>query len=374
MRWRLALAERYQGAIRRRLPASPSPVAIALSGGLDSSAVASSLAGEGVDVTAFHLDFGAPYNEERPFALEVAEHLGVPLHTVPVMFSGKEDVRRLRQAVWHMEQPFGDPVTLPLFVAGRAMAQRGFTLGFNGEGGDQLFAGWPNKAMFAAQVYAASDDAEARAQAYLATFHHFSTPDVQVLLYGSDLKRAAHQTDLEGAVRPLLEEAALPGLFERLRWTNYWTKGSQNILPRATSMARASGIGMQSPLFDLELARFALTIPGALLLDGAREKQLFKRLLGPVLPRTIVERPKRGMGVPATVWCFGPLRRWIGHIVGRDLLGRGLFQEHYVCMLLKGVDVPGEVRQRRIGEKLWQLLILELWLEQHVDTMRLSDP
>jgi asparagine synthase (glutamine-hydrolysing) len=240
---------------------------------------------------------------------------------------------------------------------------------FNGEGGDQLLAGWPNRPMLAGELYAGGRaDGDGRLERYLRTFHHFY--GLEEVAYGPELRQAARDGDLGALVRPYLEEPGLPHLFDRLRWANYWLKGGQNILPRAAALARAAGVAMAAPFFDRRLARFALTIPPELLLRGTEEKYLLKRALAEdgLLPPTILARPKRGMGVPATAWCLGPLRGAARGLL-RRLERRDLFRRDYLRSLARGEEVPGEVRgARRVGEKLWQLAMLEVWLETVYDS------
>lgn len=360
--WQAALQTRLESAMRRRLPNPTKEVALSLSGGLNSSAVGAWLKHLNIKFRAFHLDFGDGFNGEGYQARNVAQHLGVPLEIIPIA-PGKDTGRALQEMVRELEQPFGDPVTLPLHMLYRTIAQQGYSTVFNGEGGDQLFAGWPNKAMFAAELYGAED----RAESYLHTFHHFYGKQIAAHLFGERLNEVAKATDLRRIIEPYLETPPLSGLFARLRWTNYRLKGSQNIMPRAATLARAAGLEMHAPLFDLDLARFALTIPGDMLQNGSVEKYLFKLTLGNMLTPEIIELPKRGMGVPAAEWCLGALRPLVKELVGKNLLKRGLFRPDYVRQLLAGEDLPSEIRARRVGEKLWQLLILELWLQLFFD-------
>lgn len=373
--WLARLREELSGALARHLADVGSP-AVHLSGGVDSSAVAAWLARNGTRPRLFHLDFGPPYNTERPHAEQIATCLGLPLTLVPVTPTARGADRLLRRLAWQLGEPFGDPVTFPLLLGNEAVHAAGLTHLCNGEGGDQLFAGWPNRAMFAAELYgtADTDSADQRAERYLHTFHHFYGQEPA--LYRPRLLTGAQDGDLLGSVRAFLEEPRLPHLFDRLRWANYWLKGSQNILPRAAALSRHAGLTMLAPFFDRRLARFALTIPAEYLMRGTEEKYLLKRLLADdgLLPTAILQRPKRGMGVPATAWCLGPWRREFRSLL-RQLARRDLFRHDYLDALLKGEEAPGELRrQRRLGEKIWQLGMLELWLELFYDALTVSSP
>jgi asparagine synthase (glutamine-hydrolysing) len=368
--WLSLLQNEFDGAMQRSMSNVSGEIAVHLSGGLDSSAVAAWLVQRGgCRVTAFYLDFGAPYNAEHPYAEEVAKFLNVPLKCVQVAPDKKTAKADLRRIVGKMAEPWGDPVTLPLERGYVAVREAGFSHVFNGEGGDQLFAGWANRPMLAAEIYGDAGYAgqNGRIESYLQTFHHFY--GFENTLYSPMLLDATRGVNLGSFIEPYLEEKDLPALLDRLRWTNYWHKGSQNIMPRAAALSRRSGLTMHAPFFDAQLAAFALNIPGDLIMRGTQEKWLLKQLLAreKLLPESVLERPKRGMGVPATEWCTSGLRDEVKRAL--DKLGRrGLFRKDYLKMLLKGDDAPTEIRRhRRLGEKIWQLLILELWLEAIFD-------
>jgi len=367
--WQDRLQTELGGAVQRRL-GHTNEVAVHLSGGLDSSAVAAWLLKSGVKTSLFHLDFGAPHNPERIYAAQTAAWLKLPLVNVAVEPKKQDAARLLEQLVSEMGEPWGDPVTLPLYLGCQAVQQAGLGNLFNGEGGDQLFAGWPNRSMLTAELYSGGDsthEAEARVQSYLRTFHHFY--GLEEALYTSALQQVSRSVALSDYVQPYLMESALPDLFDCLRWANFWLKGSQNIMPRAAALSRGAGLTMSAPLFDRQLARFALQIPRQWLMHGTEEKYLLKQGLAQsgLLPPEILARPKRGMGVPVTYWCLGPLHSEFKHLLKR-LAKRGYFHKEYLQMLLKGQDLPGELRQqRRLGEKIWQLGLLEIWLQLFYD-------
>ncbi|HET6346703.1 MAG TPA: asparagine synthase C-terminal domain-containing protein, partial [Myxococcota bacterium] len=330
----------------QRWSAGVGEAAVHLSGGLDSGAVAAWLARAGVRTGCFFLDFGPPYDAERPYAEETAAWLGLPLERVPVSPRRFGVGRMLRDLAADLGEPWGDPVTLPLRLGYQAARVAGLSVVFNGEGGDQLLAGWPNRPMLAGELYAGVESSDDRIERYLRTFHHFY--GLEEVAYGPELRTVARDSDLRELVRPFLEEPGLLRLFDRLRWANYWLKGGQNILPRVAALARSSGVAMATPFFDRRLARFALTIPPELLLRGTEEKYLLKLALGEagLLPPAILSRPKRGMGVPATAWCLGPLRGAVRGLL-RRLERRALFQRDYLRSLARGEEVPGEVRGAR---------------------------
>jgi asparagine synthase (glutamine-hydrolysing) len=330
-------------------------VGVFLSGGLDSSLIAALLAEAGAGLRLFTLDFGPPWNAELPYAHQVAAHLGQPLRGIA---ANPKAVRSALEATGAaLEQPFGDGVVVPLMLLGQAASGCVETV-FNGEGGDQLFGGWANKPMIAAELYGTTGyDREA---AYLGTLHRFY--GLTDRLYTPRMRTLTAGIDVGAWVRPALNEGEFASLLHRLRAANLALKGAQNIAPRSVQLAAAQGLKVRSPFFDRTLTEWSFGLPPEWLLRGACEKYLLKRVAEAYLPADIVWREKRGMGVPVTEWCLGPLRRDVARTLSPRRLKRDdLFDPRFVAALRRGEDLPGEFRRRRVGEKLWTLWMFQLW-------------
>jgi asparagine synthase (glutamine-hydrolysing) len=335
-------------------------VGVYLSGGLDSSLVAALLVRAGARVHLFSLDFGPSWDAELEHAQAAAAHLGRPLHRVRAR--PRDVSRALQPTAAALHQPFGDPVTVPLYLLGQAARDSVRTV-FNGEGGDQLFGGWATKPMLAAEAYGGAG--YSREAAYLATYHRFHGAEAQLLTPAA--LEAIGSMDAGAWLRPALDADGLPTLLHRLRAANIRLKGAQNIAPRMTQLAAAHGLQARAPFMDRALAEWTFTLPADFFLRGASEKHLLKRAAEGLLPPALIDRPKRGMGVPATEWLRGWLSplRWEAarRLSPRRLRREGWFQPEYVAALRRGDDDPGETRRRRAGEKLWALLMLHLWMD-----------
>jgi asparagine synthase (glutamine-hydrolysing) len=358
-----ASTERMLGAER--------DVGVFLSGGLDSSIVAALLVEAGARVHLFSLDFGAPWDEELAQARALAAHLGCPLHAVRAR--PRDVARALEPAARALHQPYGDPVTVPLYLLGQAARDHVGTV-FNGEGGDQLFGGWANKPMIAAETYGGPGyDREA---AYLDTYHRFHGLEHRLLTPAA--RAMIGPADAGAFLRPALRAPHLPTLLHRLRAANIRLKGAQNIAPRMTQLAEAHGLAVHAPFFDRALAEWTFTLPAEYFLRGASEKHLLKRAAEGLLPPDVIDRPKRGMGVPATEWLLGwlsPVRRDAARRLSKRRVKRdGWFDAAYVEALRRGADDPAETRRRRLGERLWALLMLHAWMDVQDPPLELPRP
>lgn len=355
------LRARLRDAVARCL-GNKRDVGVFLSGGLDSSLVAALLAEAGARVHLFTLDFGPPFDAELACAHQVAAHLKRPLHVVPARPAQIRGALAATGAALH--QPFGDGVVVPLYLLGQAARAHGLDVVFNGEGGDQLFGGWANKPMIAAEMYGPPN--YSREAAYLATFHRFWGLTEQ--LYTPKAQAAVAGEDAGAWVRPALDSSdGFSSLLHRLRGANLRLKGAQNIAPRAVQLGAAHGLRVQMPFFDRALAEWTFGLPPQWFLRGACEKHGLKQAAQFFLPAEIVWREKRGMGVPTTEWCLGSLRREVTARLSPARLKRdGWFDLDAVARLRRGEDQPGEFRRRRVGEKLWTLLMFHVWRETHL--------
>ncbi|MFM5947138.1 MAG: asparagine synthase-related protein, partial [Dolichospermum sp.] len=120
-----------------------------------------------------------------------------------------------------------------------------------------------------------------------------------------------------------LDTSFCPSLLHRLRRGSLMLKGAQNIHPRATALGFAHGLGVRSPFCDLLLGEWTFQLSGELCLHGACEKYILKRAVENWLPKEIVWRQKRGMGVPLTSWCLNNF--W--HDLG-NWLNPGIMESH----------------------------------------------
>lgn len=344
------------------------PVGVFLSGGLDSSVTAALLVRAGARVRAYTLDFGQEYTSEAPYAELVARALGVPLTKVPVNANSLRGM--LASTAARLDGLYGDGVTVPLALLGE-YASREVSVVFNGEGGDQLFAGWTNKPLIAASLYEhaagpASDSAKAAAGGtfaahYLRTFHRLHGHEAGV--YTEAALREIAGLDASAPLARALDPAHTRGLLHRLRRANLMLKGADNIQPRATNLGLSYGLDVRTPFCSRRLAEWTFGVGGELWLRGGREKYLLKHAVEDLLPPEVVWREKRGMGVPLTPWLTGPLSRWTKRrLRPRVLEGEGLWRADAAGRIMEG-ELSGHVQGRRIGEALWLLLMWRAWRE-----------
>ncbi|MFN6562591.1 MAG: asparagine synthetase B family protein [Nostoc sp. ChiSLP01] len=340
------------------------PVGVFLSGGLDSSVVAALLVQAGVKVRAYTLDFGDAGIPEYPYAEQVAQFLKIPL--VKVAAEPNDIKNALIPTVEALDLPFGDGVCVPLYLLSQRASQETQII-FNGEGGDQLFAGWTNKPLIAAGVYQSENPAgeETFIQQYLRTFHRLCGYESQV--YQPEIYAEIQNLHPEDWLLTALDATECPSLLHRLRRASLMLKGAQNIHPRATALGLAHGLWVRSPFCNLDLAQWTFSLSGELCLQGACEKYILKRAVENWLPPEIVWRQKRGMGVPLTSWCLNDFWHEIGVWLNPEILSaNNHFNPHIATQIVEG-KFGAAIQGRRIGEILWLLIMWQLWRSQFLN-------
>ena len=334
---------------------SGEPVGVFLSGGLDSSVTAALLARAGAKVRAYTLDLRGDCFSEVAYAELVARTLGIPLTKIPI--TGTHMRRSLASTAARLDGLFGDGVTVPLAMMFRR-ASKDVRIVYNGEGGDQLFAGWTNKPLIAASIYQGPD---AFFESYLRTFHRFYGYETKV--YTESL-RQIDSTAVLTPVADALDPAYSRSLLHRLRRANLLLKGADNIQPRATNLGLSYNLDVRTLFCAVPLADWTFGVSSNLWLRGGCEKYLLKRAVEDLLPPEIIWREKRGMGIPLTGWLTGPLRRWWQRQLHPRRIGsEGLWQADLANEISRG-ELSGHIQGRRIGELLWLMLMWGAWRER----------
>lgn len=345
--------------IRKCLP--PAPVGAYLSGGLDSSlvvALAAKLHSHPVHTYSIH--FGQECPNELEFSSLVADHCKTNHQVVEITPS--EMWNLLPEAMAYLDDPIGDPLTVPNLILGRK-AREDVEVILNGEGGDPCFGGPKNQPMLLGSLYRAvlqaGDTKGAAADqdaAYLASFQKCSL----------DLPRLM-KPEIWGEVKnvesPFYQDLNSDvNYLNRLLFINIRFKGADHILTKVNNLTQAANLLGVSPLFDHRVVAMSLTIPPEYKLSGAEEKAVLKEAVRDLLPARIIERPKSGMMVPVQLWFRKYWQKETRSLLldRKARIGRFLDQS----LIREWIDYRGDTWSR-YGVKLWLLMSLELWLQSH---------
>ena len=382
-----AAIERLRGelteAVRIRLR-SDVPLGAFLSGGMDSAAVLSLMTTQtSRPVKTFTIGFGDPAYDELDEARATAAHFGAEHHQQIVT----PDCIRVAEALAvHYDEPFADASAIPTFHVAE-LARRHVTVCLTGDGGDELFAGYTPYADALAREGSAGVQAirsvlaagarrvpvHARGKGRLTTlslgpeawfvWRRTVFPDYLLeAVVDRDVLTGAGALPERRAVEALL--ASHGNLLSRLQHWDQRHYLPDDILVKVDRATMAHSLEARCPILDHKVIELAAAQSSHRHADRTTTKRLFREVIRPWVPPAVLDRPKRGFGVPLRRWFAEPLIGW-----ARDILfdprsrQRGWTRTSEVAALLR----QHEQGTRDHAKRIWALVCLELWARTHVD-------
>jgi len=135
-----------------------------------------------------------------------------------------------------------------------------------------------------------------------------------------------------------------------------------DILVKVDRASMACSLEVRAPFLDYELVEFVMNLPSSLKLRRFTSKYLLKKVTKDFLPKEVIERKKKGFGIPIAKWVKGPLRELFGDLLSYDKIKKeGLFNPSYVSSLLQ----DHLVNKKDNRKQLWTLLVWELWANRY---------
>jgi asparagine synthase (glutamine-hydrolysing) len=335
------------------------PVGAFLSGGVDSSSVVALMARfSSGPVRTFTMGFEEAEFDERPYARLVAQRYGTRHEEGVVRPDAVEAVEDL---VYHYGEPYADSSALPTYFLSR-LTRQSVTVALSGEGSDEIFLGYP-RYMTCREIdlqERAKNGQPSRIRQYEDLIAYF--PDrAKQPLYGAGMRPFLSRSALD-SLRRYMDES--PSLTAGAAWADIHSYLPDDLLMKMDVASMAHSLEVRCPFVDHELMQWAASIPVDQKAPGLDAKRLLKRAMAPYLPEAILERPKRGFGVPIQIWFEGVLKELLRDtLLGSQARGRGLFEMGVVEQLLDSYTAD-KLRARQ----LWALLMLELWFQRWIDS------
>ncbi|MER5628341.1 N-acetylglutaminylglutamine amidotransferase [Streptosporangium sp. NPDC002544] len=349
--WREAVLDRLRVAVRRRMVADV-PVGVLLSGGLDSSLIVALLAGEGqAGLSTFSIGFSAAGGErgdEFAYSDLVAGEFGTDHHRIPI------DDTRLLPALEHAVRAMSEPMVSHDCVAFHLLSQevsRHVKVVQSGQGADEVFAGY---SWYPPLAGVSREDA---AVTYAEEFFDRSHGTLAGILSPEYML----ERDVSGEfVRRHLAAPGADTALDAVLRLDTEVMLVDDPVKRVDNMTMAFGLEARTPFLDHELVELAAACPPELKLASGG-KGVLKDAARRLLPAEIVDRPKGYFPVPAIRHIHGPFLELVRDaLTGQAARSRGLFDQPYVDKLLAA---PDEHRTTLGANALWQLGLLELWLQ-----------
>jgi len=365
-------------AVRGRLM-SDVPLGAFLSGGLDSGAVVSSMAGVADPLVCLSVGFAERSYDELDLARLTAQGADAVHHEEVLSAEGALSSADL---AWHYDEPLADPSTVPTYLVSK-MARQHVTVALSGDGGDEVFAGYRRygfvrleerlRRMGARGAARAAERAlpsgtrgrstllniaDHPAEAFFRSVSSLDPKGARALL-GSEALDAVGEHDPRDLYRELWERPSGADDLYRAQYVDMRTWLPEDVLVKTDRASMAVSLEVRVPLLDHRLVeRFAAT-PSAHKMRGMRGKRALRRVLSERLPKPVLSGKKRGFETPVGAWLRGPLRGEMEE--GLRSLPAAWFRPEAVSRCV-GEHLSGESDHGRL---LWSLLVLERWRRRH---------
>jgi asparagine synthase (glutamine-hydrolysing) len=373
------------------------PLGVFLSGGIDSSAIVAMMSElmDPSDIKTFSIGFKENSYDESGAAALVARHFGTDHHERIIgpetLIGALPDMMRI------IDEPFADSSIIPTYLVSK-FAREGITVALGGDGGDELFMGYPSFLAYrAASIYDAlpipgKDLALGLAvkmlpgaAEYLSL--HFKAsrflrgvrfpkhlrhqlwvgsmpPDEQASLF---LDRASDDIFdpmvlYDESIAYFKKFANISDL-DKAEYIYIKTYLTDDILTKVDRASMATSLEVRAPFLDKEMAGLSGMLSNKLKLNRFTQKYIIKESMKGILPDDILRKPKHGFAVPLGRWFRGELKEKLLEIFDPEKIKKeGVFDPDYI----KTVFDHHFAGKTDNGRKIWSLFIYEMWYDNWI--------
>jgi asparagine synthase (glutamine-hydrolysing) len=381
-------------AVARRMAADV-PLGAFLSGGIDSSLIVTLMqACSSRQVNTFSIGFDEKRYDETAYARAVAKHLGT-VHS-EVVVSSDDAIALIPDLPYWFDEPLAIRSQIPVMLLCR-LARRDVTVALSGDGGDELFGGYPGYFLVRA-VHRATAGLSPLSRRLVAGTVDGLVAGVEALhgivpaarrpeLFANRVKQATAVVRAGGGISELYAQlystmaGTLPLIGAADEYPMRWQAPQHRdiltdpidrmgyfallgtlvdgTLAKVDRASMACSLEVRVPFLDHRLVEYAFRLPPTLKYHKeSGSKHLLRRLLYRHVPSELVDRPKKGFSSPLPLWLRGPLRQWAGELLDeRRLKDEGLFDAATVRACWKQ-HVAGSCDYWQL---LWNVLVFRQW-------------
>jgi asparagine synthase (glutamine-hydrolysing) len=380
--------EEFCRGVKMRL-ISDVPLGVLLSGGIDSTSVLAALRHEGVDdVKTFSIGFEDPSFDESRYFRRAASFFETEHHEEVLAPHKLIDI--IPDVASILDEPLADASIMPTYLLSR------FTKGYvkvalGGDGGDELFAGYPTyQAFLLARYYERlprmisslveavvkrlpvsfdnmSLDFRAKKFIYGIPFPPVERQYIWMGTFSPDEKKGLLAHGLQGGLKAFnafhvlhdyLKDKAFSSELGKLLYLDTKLYLQDGVLVKVDRASMAHGLEVRVPFLDHRFVELITGLPERLKMKGFTTKYLWKKAINGRIPNEIAERKKKGFGIPIAKWFYGELKDLMIEMLSESRLKKqGIFKPLVVQQLIAD-HLARRVDNRK---KLWNLLVFQLW-------------
>lgn len=369
------------------------PLGAFLSGGVDSSTIVAIMQQiSEKPVKTFSIGFTDPDFDEAIFAKQVAQHLGTD-HT-ELYLESNDALSVIPDLPNIYDEPFSDSSQIPTFLVSK-LAKTKVTVSLSGDAGDELFGGY-NRYLMASNSWGKlskfpqslrkisgkimlSQSSETWDEVYK-KIKYFLPEKFELTNFGDKIHKAAKiidSKDISSIYRGLISHWNPNEIIsESIKYTesnlfnfngNYseienmmnWdflTYLPDDILVKVDRAAMSNSLETRVPLLDHRIIEFAHQLPFEYKIQKGKGKWILREVLYKYVPKELIERPKRGFGIPLDSWLRGPLKEWTYSVLSKENL------EKHNLLNIRSIEL--KLDEHMSGKRNWQYLIWDVLMFQ----------
>lgn len=353
------------------------PIGVFLSGGYDSTLVASVLqSGSTKQIKTFTIGVNDPKINEAEFAKEISNILGTD-HT-EVYLSEDEMFKQLEDFVFYFDEPFGDSSAIPTMLVSKA-ARQDVTVALSADGGDELFAGYNrysnisllnrskkiSKIPFAKTILPmVINDLYKRERITML----LNNPDAITLAktlnnpyHKEEIDQLFLQTISNSQIELLGKSNVISDDLKAMLAFDYETYLLNDILVKVDRATMRYSLEGREPLLDHRLVEYAASLPNDFKIRNGVKKFILKDIVHDFVPKELMERPKMGFAAPVDSWLRNNLKEQIDWFLSKEYIENQNIFSFVAINKLKEDFYQGK---NKYALKLWYVLVFQLWFEK----------
>jgi asparagine synthase (glutamine-hydrolysing) len=372
------------------------PVGVFLSGGTDSSMIASLMQSKSVrPIKTFTIGFGEKEFNEAQSAKEIADYLGTD-HTE--MYISHQDAMEVIPTLPTIyDEPFSDPSQIPTAIVSK-LTRKSVTVALSGDGGDEMFCGYNRYTLLNRRVRQIKAIPQPLKKLFAISADFIPCSAFDFVLRGIGVENGASKMN---KIKDIMSLMTKESVYKHLvtHWKNphevvknfhphstllsqshLWNQINvdsfehtmmvidtltylvDDILVKVDRAAMAASLETRVPFLDPRIAFFAWGLPLDFKLRDGKGKWILKKVLARYLPERLVDKPKRGFAVPIGEWLRTGLRDWAEMQLSESRLrSEGVFDTVIVSKMWR------EHLSRKADHQfhLWDVLMFQSWLDHY---------
>ncbi|WLR50623.1 asparagine synthase (glutamine-hydrolyzing) [Bacillus tianshenii] len=357
------------------------PVGSFLSGGIDSTAIASIAKEFHPGIKTFSVGFEREGFSEVDVAKETADKLGV--ENIQYVVTPEEYIQELPKIMWHMDDPLADPAAVPLYFVARE-ASKHVKVVLSGEGADELFGGYniyrepyslkmfsylpePGKKLLKAVAQQLPEGVKGKSfiergcskieERYVGNAKMFLENEKRSLMKAYN-PNAHYQT----VTAPFYQQIKQYDDVNKMQFIDIHTWMRGDILLKADKMTMAHSLELRVPFLDKEVFNTASKLAPELKIANNTTKYILREAMAEIIPEHVINRKKLGFPVPIRHWLKNELHDWAVNLIKESNTDH-LIEKSVILKLLEDHCQD----KYDYSRKIWTALMFMLWHQVYIE-------